>query len=226
MVGLVSMSCYFGAVTILPLAEATTITFSSAIWAVILSSVLLKEKVGIYRWSAVILGFAGVLIITQPGSGHLPLLGAGLALSAAFLISLISIQIRDLGRTEEPLTVVFYFSLFSIPVLGLILPFVSTPLDGYQWGLMMALASLGLISQFLLTAALRFGVVASVMVMDYSSLIWAILLGWSLFGNLPPASTWIGAPLVVAAGLVVAWREHKLAKKPGPTALSPGGPTN
>lgn len=223
MVGLVSMTCYFGAVTLLPLAEATTIIFSSSIWAVILSAVLLKESVGIYRWSAVILGFAGVLIITQPGSGHIPLLGATLALTAAFLISVISVQIRDLGRTEQPLTVVFYFSLFSIPVVGLALPFVSTPLDAYQWSLMMALAGLGLLSQFLLTAALRFGVVASVMVMDYSSLIWAILLGWGLFNNLPPASTWLGAPLVVAAGLVVAWREHKLSKQPRPSAINPGG---
>lgn len=223
MVGLVSMSCYFGAVTILPLAEATTITFSAAIWAVILSAVILREKVGIYRWSAVFLGFAGVLIITQPGSGQIPLVGAALALAAAILISVISIQIRDLGKTEEPLTVVFYFSLFSIPVLGIVLPFVGTPLNPYQWGLMMALAALGLLSQFLLTAALRFGVVASVMVMDYSALIWAILLGWGMFGNLPPTATWIGAPLVVLAGVIVAWRETKLARQPSPSAINPGG---
>ena len=223
LVGLVSMSCYFSAVSILPLAEATTITFSAAIWAVILSSVLLKEKVGIYRWSAVILGFVGVLIITQPGTGHIPLLGAGLALTAACLISLISIQIRDLARTDEPLTIVFYFSVFSVPPLALILPFVHHSLSIEQWGLMAALGALGLLSQFLLTAALRFGVVASVMVMDYSALIWAILIGWGAFGDLPPAATWLGAPLVVGAGLVVAWREHHLAKRPSATPVEAEG---
>jgi drug/metabolite transporter (DMT)-like permease len=67
----------------------------------------------------------------------------------------------------------------------------------------------------LLTAALRFGSVASVIVMDYSGLFWATLYGWLLFAMLPPPSTWLGAPLIVVAGLVIAWREHKLARRSG-----------
>ncbi|WP_427965590.1 DMT family transporter [Altererythrobacter sp.] len=209
--GLASMSCNFGAVILLPLAEATTLVFTSSIFAVILSAVLLKEDVGIYRWTAVTLGFLGVVVIARPGSGEIPLLGAAIALSAAFMIALISIQIRDLGRTEEPITVVFYFSLFSLPILGAILPFVYQTHSAYQWMLLGAISLLGLLVQLLLTASLRFGVVASVMVMDYTSLLWATLLGWSLFDHLPPATTWLGAPLVVLAGLVIAWREHRLA---------------
>lgn len=209
--GLASMSCNFGAVILLPLAEATTLVFTSSIFAVILSAVLLKENVGIYRWTAVTLGFLGVVVIARPGSGEIPMLGSIVALSAAFMIALISIQIRDLGRTEEPITVVFYFSLFSLPILGAILPFVYQPHSAYQWMLLGAISLLGLLVQLLLTASLRFGVVASVMVMDYTSLLWATLLGWSLFDHLPPATTWLGAPLVVLAGLVIAWREHQLA---------------
>ena len=203
----------FGAVTFLPLAEATTIAFTTTFWAVILSALILHEHVGRYRWAAVAIGFVGVIIITRPGSGDIPLIGALVGLTAAFLVAVISIQIRDLGKSEEPLVVVFYFALFSTPILGVILPFVHEGHNAYQWGLMGALAVVGLAAQLLLTAALRYGPVASVMVMDYTSLIWATLLGWSLFDHLPPASTWVGAPLVVVAGLIIAWREHRLHKE-------------
>lgn len=210
-VGLIGMFFNFSAVTFLPLAEATTIAFTTTFWAVILSALILHEHVGRYRWAAVAIGFVGVLIITRPGSGAFPLIGALIGLVAAFLVAVISIQIRDLGKSEKPLVVVFYFALFSLPILGTALPFVYTAKSAYQWGLMAALALVGLLAQFLLTAALRFGAVASVMVMDYSSLIWATLLGWALFDHLPPASTWFGAPLVILAGLIIAWREHHLS---------------
>ncbi|MGB7406882.1 MAG: DMT family transporter [Pontixanthobacter sp.] len=209
--GLTGMFLNFGAVTLLPLAEATTFGFTSAIWAVILSALLLKEKVGIYRWGAVMLGFAGVIVIAQPGGGTIPLFGAAVALAAPFMIALISIQIRDLTTTEPPMTIVFYFAAFTIPVLALFLPFVATSHDLYQWGLLGGLALFGLLGQFLLTAALKYGAVASVIVMDYSSLLWATLFGFWFFDRLPTAYLWIGAPLIIGAGSIIAWREHHLA---------------
>lgn len=218
--GLVGMALNFGAVTLLPLAEATTINFTTAFWAVILSALILHERVGPWRWAAVVLGFVGVLIITRPGDGHIPLLGALVGLVAAFMIALISIQVRDLARTEEPLSIVFWFSAFSIPVLGLAMPFVGAAHSPYQWGLLAGLAGFGLLGQLLLTAALRYGAVASVIVMDYSALIWATLFGWAVFDLLPPASTWIGAPLIVGAGLIIAWREHTLGKPPQSRAVA------
>ncbi len=210
--GLLGMMLNFLAVILLPLAEATTFNFTSTFWAVILSAIFLHEKVGPYRWAAVVLGFTGVLIIAQPGDGHIPLAGAAAALGGAFMVALISIQIRDLSRSEAPLTIVFYFSAFSIPVLALSLPFVMTGHTPYQWGLLTGMAVFGLIGQLLLTAALRFGAVASVIVMDYSSLLWATLFGWGIFDRLPSPATWIGAPLIVSAGLIVAWREHRLQR--------------
>ena len=213
LIGLASMALNFGSLILLPLAEATVLVFTAAIWAVILSAVFLKEKVGPYRWSAVFLGFVGVAIIAQPGSAEISLLGTAVALGAAVLIGLLSILIRDLGRTEEPLTVVFYFALFCLPILGAAMPFVHEQHSLEVWGLLAALGLLGLIAQFLVTASLRFGAVASVLVMDYTSLVWAVLLGWGLFDRLPPDSTWIGAPVVVCAGLIVAWREHRLERE-------------
>jgi len=210
--GTIGMLFNFGAVILLPLAEATTMAFTAPIWAVILATLLLKEKIGAWRWSAVLFGFAGVLLIAQPGSRDIPLFGAAVSLSGAFMVALISIQIADLNRTDKPATIVFYFALFSIPMTALALPFVMTAHDTTGWLLLLAIGIAGVIGQLLLTAALRFGAVASVIVMDYSSLFWATLYGWLWFDSLPPPSTWLGAPLIIAAGLVIAWREHRLSR--------------
>ncbi|MFT6474543.1 DMT family transporter [Qipengyuania profunda] len=208
--GLVGMAMNFGAATLLPLAVATTLNYSSAIFAVLLSALILREPTGVWRWSAVAMGFAGVVLIAQPWSGELPLLGAAIALGAALMIALISVQLRDLGRTEHPFTIVFYFSLFSVPVLALAMPIVGKAHAPEEWLLLLACGVIGLLGQVLLTAALRYGAVANVIVMDYSGLIWATLFGWLVFTSLPPASFWFGAPLVVGAGLLIAWREHRL----------------
>ena len=210
--GTIGMVLNFGAVILLPLAEATTLNFTVPIWAVLLSILLLKEKVGIWRWSAVLLGFAGIVVIAQPGSGHFPLYGALVGLGAAFMIALISIQIADLNRTDKPLTIVFYFALLTSVVTAPALPFVMTAHDADAWLLLLAIGLTGALGQLLLTAALRFGAVASVIVMDYSGLFWATLYGWLWFDALPPASTWWGVPLIVGAGLLIAWREHRLAR--------------
>ncbi len=212
-VGLLGMFGNFGGVVLLPLAEATTMAFTTPIWAVILSMIFLKDEVGIWRWSAVALGFAGVLIIAQPGSGTIPLFGATVALSGAFIVAVVSLQLADLGKTESPQTIVFYFALITAPICVLGLPFVSTALTSQTMLLLLAIGVIGTIGQLLLTASLRYGNVASVIVMDYSSLFWATLYGWFIFGALPGAWTWVGAPLVVAAGLLITWREHVLARR-------------
>jgi drug/metabolite transporter (DMT)-like permease len=211
--GMIGMVCNFGAVVLLPLAEATTFGFTAAIWAVILSMLLLKDKIGVWRWTAVLLGFAGVLIIAQPGDGHIPLYGALVALGGAFMVALISIQVADLGRTEKSLTIVFWFATISSPVLALALPFTFQPHSTENWLLILGIGFFGTLGQLMLTAALRFGAVASVIVMDYSMLFWATLYGWLIWEQFPPATTWLGVPLIIGAGLVIAWRERKLHKE-------------
>ena len=219
-IGVIGMFLNFGAVTLLPLAEATTLGFTTPIFAVILSALLLHERVGPVRWLAVALGFAGVLIITQPGHSTIPLPGAMVGLGAGFMVALISIQVRDLARTDEPLSIVFWFAALSTPFLALALPIVMTQHTPRQWGLLMAIGVIGGAGQLLLTASLRFGQVASVIVMDYSALIWATLFGWLVWDHLPPVATWLGAPVIIAAGIVIAWREHKLHGRSPPPAAS------
>ena len=218
--GMTGMFFTFGAPILLPLAVATTFGFTTPIFAVILSALLLKEKIGPVRWLAVALGFAGVVIIAQPGHAAIPALGAAVGIGAGFMVALISIQVRDLGRTEESLSIVFWFSALSAPVLALGLPFYASAHTPWQWFLLLTGGLLGLLGQLLLTASLRYGQVASVIVMDYSALVWATLFGWLIWDELPPAATWLGAPAIIAAGAVIAWREHIHNRTVPPTATN------
>ena len=218
--GMTGMFFTFGAPVLLPLAVATTFGFTTPVFAVILSALLLKEQVGPVRWLAVALGFAGVVVIAQPGHAAIPAFGAAVGLGAGFMVALISIQVRDLGRTEESLSIVFWFALISAPILALGLPFYASAHTPWQWFLLLGGGFLGLVGQLLLTASLRYGQVASVIVMDYSALVWATLYGWLIWAELPPASIWLGAPLIIAAGAVIAWREHLHYRRLTPTATS------
>lgn len=216
--GMSGMVSNFGATILLPLAVSTTLGFTAPLFAVILTALVLRDHVGPWRWTAVALGFVGVLVIAQPGQEPINLLGGALGLMAGFLVAVISFQIRDLGRTEEPIQVVFYFALFGSGLMALALPFYMTAHSAYQWLLLLGLGFCGMIGQFFLTASLRHGAVASVIVMDYLALLWATLYGWTFWDHLPSLATWLGAPLIIAAGVLITWREHKLAKELSPNA--------
>jgi drug/metabolite transporter (DMT)-like permease len=208
--GTIGMFLTLGVVLLLPLAESTVLGFLSPVFAVILAAILLKEKVGPIRWTAVALGFAGVLIIAGPDRSHLPLPGLAVGVGAAFMVALVSIQLRDLGRTEHPLTTVFWFSALSTVALAIPALWAGSAHDGMTWALLGAIGIAGTLGQVALTAALRLGSVSSVIVMDYSQFGWATLWGLLVFSQLPPAATWIGGPVIIAAGLVIVWREHRL----------------
>lgn len=209
--GLTSMAFYMGSITLLPLAEATTLGFTTPIFATILAALILKEKVGLHRAAAVVAGFAGVLVIVQPGASPIPPAGAAVGIIAAIMIAFISLQIRDLGRTEAAPTTVFWFSTLSTLPLGLLLPFVMTAHDAREWLLLAGIGTLGGIGQIGLTAALRLAPVSTVIAMDYVSLLWTSLFGWLLWQHVPGAATWIGAAIIIASGLYIAWREHRLS---------------
>ncbi|PKP97988.1 MAG: EamA family transporter [Alphaproteobacteria bacterium HGW-Alphaproteobacteria-13] len=215
MMGLVGMACNFGGMILLPMAEATTINLSVPIFAVIFAALLLGERTGWQRWSAVIVGFVGVLVVLDPVSGFAGGfggdhgLGTLIAMAGAVMTALITIAVRDLGRTESAGTTVFWFSLVSMIPLGIALPFVYVPHGLYEWLLLFALGFLGAVVQLSLTGALRLAPVSVVIPMDYSALLWSIACGWWFFGTLPAETTWIGAPLIVASGLFIAWREHR-----------------
>jgi drug/metabolite transporter (DMT)-like permease len=220
--GLVAMALNFLAFMLLPLAEATVIGFSVPIFSVILAATLLGEPTGKWRWGAVATGFAGVLLAVQPGAGGIPILGASVALAAALLTAAITIVIRRLGATERATTTVFWFAFSSLAPLALLMLHFAGAHDLVTWGLLAGIAVSGGLAQLALTAALRLAPVALVMPMDYTSLLWATLLGVWLFGELPTPWIWIGAPIIIASGLVIVWREHRLRRL---AALSAQGQT-
>ncbi|HET9428584.1 MAG TPA: DMT family transporter [Allosphingosinicella sp.] len=220
MLGLSNLVLGFSALFFLPLAEATTISFVAPLFAVLLSALILGEKVGRYRWTAVVLGFAGVLLVMQPTGNHLPPVGVLLALLAALGVAGVTIAIRDIGRTESTPTTVLWFSLFSILLSGALMPFFAESHDLREWGILAALGLLGGLGQLLLTSSLRFAPVPVVVPFDYVQLLWAVLLGWLLWGTRLEAAGWAGAAVIVASGLVTVWREHRLGRdKPRPAPL-------
>lgn len=219
-IGLSTMVLAFAALTYLPLAESATIGFVAPLFSVILSALILREPVGRHRWSAVILGFVGVLIVMGPAGGALPPAGLALALAAALGVAGVTITIRTIARTESTPTIVLWFTLFAMATTGLLMPFFGQAHDARTWAILAALGLFGGLGQLFLTSALRFAPVSVVVPFDYTQLLWAVLLGWWLWETHPPPSTWIGAAVIVASGLYTLYREHKLGReKPRPEPL-------
>lgn len=211
-IGLTTMLLGFAALFYLPLAEATTIGFAAPLFAVMLSALLLKEPVGRHRWSAVVIGFAGVLIVTRPDSAHLPAIGLALALAAAFGSGIVTITLRQIGRTEGTQTSVLWFTGLATLALGTTLPFHGTGHDPWTWAILFGLGLSGGLGQIFLTSSLRYAPVSVVVPFDYAQILWAALLGWLIFADHAPATTWAGAAVIVASGLYTVHREHKLGR--------------
>lgn len=212
-IGLAGMALNFLTFTLLPLAEATVLLFTTPIFATILSALVLREQVGRYRWAAVLLGFAGVTVVVNPGSWAVPPLGVAVGLTAATVVSGVSITLRQIGRTESATTTVFWFTILSTGALGLLMPFAARAHDAETFALLAALGLSGGLAQMALTASLRLAPVSVVMPMDYSNLVWAALIGWLVFATLPSPTLWLGAPLIIASGLWIVWREHVRRKE-------------
>ena len=208
MLGLTAMALNFWGYSLLPLAEATVIGFTVPVFGTALAALLLREPTGVHRWSAVAVGFAGVLIVVQPGGGFLHPLGTAVALAGALMTAAVTIQIRQLGRTEGTATTVLWFTASSLVPLAVLMLWQGHAHEASVWGLLLAIGLAGGLGQLGLTAALRFAPVSVVLPMDYTSLVWATILGAALFGTWPGTSTWIGAPVIIASGLYIVWRER------------------
>lgn len=213
-VGMTNMIFNFGAAILLPLALSTVLGFTAPLFAVMLAAIVFRERIGPWRWTSVVLGFAGVLIVAWPDPGGEPVsrLGVGMGLLCAFIIAIINFQIRDLARTDDPIAIAFYFAAFGAPLAALALPFYAAPHTAQQWLVLAGIGLSGTLGQIFLGASLKHGQVASVIIIDYTTIIWATLYGWLVWDHLPTASLWFGAPLIVAAGVTIAWREHRLSK--------------
>lgn len=210
--GLTAMTLAFTALSYLPLAEATTISFAAPLFAVMLSALVLHEQVGRHRWSAVAAGFIGVVVVMQPGGTTLPAIGLVVAVLAALAVACVTITLRQIGRTESTRTIVLWFTLTSMIASGALIPFFGHAHDAHGWAILIAVGLAGGLGQLFLTASLRLAPVPVIVPFDYSQLLWAVLLGWLIWRTHPPATTWAGAAIIIASGLYTIYREHKLGR--------------
>lgn len=211
--GLASMTLNFLAMMMLPMAEATTISFAAPIFATVLAALLLREPTGRYRWGAVLLGFVGVVLAMRPGGEMVYGAGAWVALAGALLTSCVMIQIRRMSQSENTGAIVFWFSLSTLFPLSIGMLFFGQNHDATGWSIIAGLAICGAVAQLLLTAAMRHASVAAITTMDYTGLIWSIFFGCFIFDNIPGPGTWLGAPIIILAGLVIVLRERMLAAR-------------
>src|SRR3954469_13683384 len=201
-----SMLCWFLAVSALSLGSATAIGFAAPLFTTLLSIVILKEKVGIHRWSALVVGFVGVLVVTHPGAGTLSW-GAFFALANAVMISSVEIAIRRMSATESTETLILYqMSVITVCTLFLLPLGYTAP----AWYDVLGLAAAGAgngIAQFWWTRALSVAPPSAVVPFNYLSLIWAAMLGFAIWGDVPTTELLAGSGIVVASGLYILWRE-------------------
>ncbi|WP_442680827.1 DMT family transporter [Sphingomonas sp. ASY06-1R] len=219
-VGLVSMLLTFGALALLPLGEATALTYAAPIIATILSAIFLKEQIGIRRWAAVAVGFVGVLLIAHPGNGGAPI-GILIGVAAAFGQSAVMITVRQISRTEDVAAIVFWFTIFTTIAGAAMLPFFGSMHDRTTM-VLLALAGLGGgIGQLSMTASLRYAPVSVVVPFDYLQIVWGITIGWLVF--LTPATPLVfaGAALIAASGIYTAYRERARGKEPAEARSMP-----
>ncbi len=211
--GVSAMGLNFIGFSLLPMAEATVIGFASPVFGTILAALILREPTGIYRWMGVLMGFVGIVIVVEPETliniwSNSSSIGPIIALAGALITAAVSIQIRNLGKTENSGTIVFWFSITSVIPLGMAMLFYASSHSQEVWLYIVGLSICGATAQFLLTAAMRFAPVSVVMTMDYTALIWTTLFGYWIFNDVVSASTWLGAPIIIGAGLFIAWRER------------------
>ncbi len=223
LLGVAAMATLFLSFQMLPLADATAISFVQPLFLTALSVPFLGERVGIHRWSAVLVGFVGVLIMIQPGAGSFDP-GASIGLVSALLMAGAFIMVRRLAKTETSGAIVFYFAVISTFATALLLPLGwRTPTLG-DFGLLALLGLAGGTGQYLMTQAFRLAPAAVIAPFNYTAMIWAALFGWLIWSELPTPALLAGGSIVMASGLYILYREtHRRADTVMKTLRSPGG---
>jgi drug/metabolite transporter (DMT)-like permease len=216
MISVAGMFLNFAALARLPLADANALSFASPLITVALAAFILKEQVRVYRWTAVAIGFAGVLVMLWPylDIGHMTAsteasVGAVCALIAAFTNAGSVIQTRRLTDSETTSSIVFYFSLICALFGAVTLPFAWHQPTLVEFAALVGIGFIGGISHIFLTESYRYAAASVVAPFDYTAMLWAFLFGYWLFDEVPTIHVFIGSGIVAASGLFVIWRERR-----------------
>ncbi|WP_300436563.1 DMT family transporter [uncultured Mameliella sp.] len=199
---------FFTSFLYLDLAEATALIFVAPLFITAISAAVLKEQVGRRRWSAVCVGFIGVLIVIRPGaSAFQP--ASLLPVLTAFLYALLMLSARWVDARESVWTMLLYLTGASAFLSAFIVPFVWVPVRLGDLWFFAAVALFGTAGMTMMTQAFRLAPAAIVAPLDYSAIVWATAFGWLIWGEVPDRAAFYGAAVIIASGLYVIWRERR-----------------
>jgi len=204
-IGGLGMLCVFTGLSMISLAEVTVLLFTVPIFATLLSIVFLSEKVGVRRWTAIFVGFLGILIIARPqgsvSTGHLFILCAALSWSTSILIA------KKLTEKDTVISITFWQAMGCVPLAFIASLFVWELPSFVQLGALLGIAALGTVGHAMLYAALKVGQISVILPLDYIRIIWSAGLGFILFGQLPTLHLYLGSLLIIAATAFLSYRE-------------------
>lgn len=221
--GTMAMGANFAAIVLLPLPEVTALGYAMPLLVVVFAAMFLNEKVGLFRFGAVALGLVGVMVVMEPnltlGAGETvettQMLGVVLVLFGATCGALAQVHIRNMVQVEETSAIVFFFSTTASCLALLTLPFGWVMPTGPEAVYLVACGVVGGLGQILLTSSYRFADASLVAPFDYASMIFAVLIGYFVFEEVPTLQTLVGAGIVIAAGVVIILRERYLGLQRG-----------
>lgn len=211
LLSLLSMLCWFTALAMMPLAEATALSFTTPLFATVAAVLVLHEVVRARRWTATVVGFVGAMIVLRPGFGGLGLPQL-LVLASAAIHGLATVLVKQLSRAESANAIVTYMTLYIIPLSLVPALFVwATPaLEAWPW--IAAIGALGTLGHQALTRAFAAADASAIMALDYAKLPFVALIAWLAFGEVPDLWTWIGAAVIIGSTVYIAQREAALAR--------------
>lgn len=201
---------FFTGLKFLGLAEATALIFVAPVFITALSALLLKEQVGWRRWVAVLVGFVGVLIVVRPGGSTFQMASL-LPVSTALFYALLMISARWVDPRESVWTLMLYLVGAGAVLAAVLMPFVWVPFRLEDAGLFVGIAFFGTAGVTMMTQAFRFAPASVVAPFDYTALIWATVLGWIFWAEVPDLATFLGAGVIIASGSFIVWRERRAA---------------
>ncbi len=218
--GTTAMGLTFTGLSLLPLPEVTAIGYATPIFTLILAAVMLGERIRMIRIGAVAISLLGVLVMIWPRLGSAEMeftatIGALCVLGATLARGFVQIHIRQLVQVDHPAAVVFYFSVTASVLSATTIFFGWTMPNWEQAAILIAMGLIGGVAQILVTSSYRFGQASMLAPYDYTSMLFAIIIGYFWFDELPTISILIGAALVIAGNVVVIWREHQLGLERG-----------
>ena len=210
----VSMVCFFVGLSMTPIARATALAFTAPLFTALFSALFLGEVFRWRRWTAILVGFIGALVILRPGVQSVDT-GSLLIIASSLLWSIAMIDIKVLGRTESSMTIAAYVTVLLTPLtLVPALLVWETPSPGL-WGWLIFIGVIGTIGQFIITEAIKLADMTVLMPFDFLKLVWAAFLGMIFFAEVPDMFTWVGAGIVFASSFYIVLREAKLRKRAG-----------